>query len=185
MGKTLSTLMPEPAGNTKVRVLMLGLDAPGKTSILYRLLTGRFCTTCATIGYNTETVPYNNMQFELCDVGGAHGARRLWYHYFGDMLGVIFVIDSNDRERMSEARDELRRLMNEDVFYERDIPVLVLANKQDLPNAMTQDEVAEKLGLYSERHIRWTVMPSCAKTGEGLFEGLNWLCESIKVRRRS
>ncbi|KAJ1945139.1 Arf GTPase arf1, partial [Linderina pennispora] len=156
MGKPLSTLMPELAGSTKVRVLMFGLDAPGKTSILYRLHTGKFCSTCATIGYNTETVPYNNMQFELWDIGGGDKIRRLWYHYFADMQGVIFVIDSNDRERMSEARDELQRLMNEDVFYERDIPVLVFANKQDLPNAMAQDEVAEKLGLYSERHIRWT-----------------------------
>lgn len=82
-------------------------------------------------GFNVETVEYKNISFTVWDVGGQDKIRPLWRHYFQNTQGIIFVVDSNDRERVSEAREELQRMLNEDEL--RDALLLVFANKQDLP----------------------------------------------------
>jgi small GTP-binding protein len=78
-----------------------------------------------------ETVEYKNIQFTVWDVGGQDKIRPLWRHYFQNTQGIIFVVDSNDRDRVVEAREELQRMLNEDEL--RDALLLVFANKQDLP----------------------------------------------------
>lgn len=82
-------------------------------------------------GFNVETVEYKNIQFTVWDVGGQDKIRPLWRHYFQNTQGIIFVVDSNDRDRIVEAREELQRMLNEDEL--RDALLLVFANKQDLP----------------------------------------------------
>ncbi len=109
---------------------MVGLDAAGKTTILYKLKLGEIVTTIPTIGFNVETVEYKNINFTVWDVGGQDKIRPLWRHYFQNTQGLIFVVDSNDRDRAAEARDELHRMLNEDEL--RDAVLLVFANKQVL-----------------------------------------------------
>ena len=87
--------------------------------------------TSALSGFNVETVEYKNIQFTVWDVGGQDKIRPLWRHYFQNTQGIIFVVDSNDRDRVVEAREELQRMLNEDEL--RDALLLVFANKQDLP----------------------------------------------------
>lgn len=125
----------------------VGLDAAGKTTILYKLKLGEIVTTIPTIGFNVETVEYKNICFTVWDVGGQDKIRPLWRHYFQNTQGLIFVVDSNDRERVVEAERELHNMLNEDEL--RDAVVLVFANKQDLPNAMSAAELTEKLRLNS------------------------------------
>ena len=83
------------------------------------------------IGFNVETVEYKNIHFTVWDVGGQDKIRPLWRHYYQNTQGIIFVVDSNDRDRIVEAREELQRMLNEDEL--RDALLLVFANKQDLP----------------------------------------------------
>jgi ADP-ribosylation factor protein 1 len=90
------------------------------------------------------------------------------------------VIDSNDRDRIGEARDELHRMLNEDEL--RDALLLVFANKQDLPNAMNAAEITDKLGLQSLRQRQWFIQATCATSGDGLYEGLEWLSTNLKKR---
>jgi ADP-ribosylation factor protein 6 len=104
------------------------------------------------------------------DVGGQDKIRPLWRHYFSGTQGLIFVIDSNDRARIDEARQELHRIILDREMKEA--LLLVFANKQDIPGAMTPTEVTEKLRLTQLKERMWYVVPSCATTGEGLFEGL-------------
>eukprot|EP00116_Pleurobrachia_bachei_P006621 sb/3466883/ len=115
-------------GKKEMRILMVGLDASGKTTILYKLKLGEIVTTIPTIGFNVETVEYKNISFTVWDVGGQDKIRPLWRHYFQNTQGLIFVIDSNDRERIGEARDELNKMLNEDEL--RDAVLLCFANKQ-------------------------------------------------------
>lgn len=119
-----------------------------------------------------------NISFTVWDVGGQDKIRPLWRHYFQNTQGLIFVIDSNDRERMGEARDELSRMLNEDEL--RDAVLLIFANKQDLPNAMTAAEITDKLGLHSLRGKNWYIQSTCATNGNGLYEGLDWLSNQLK-----
>merc|ERR1712187_928278 len=120
----------------------VGLDAAGKTTILYKLKIGEVVTTIPTIGFNVETVEYKNINFTVWDIGGQDKIRKLWRYYYNNTQGVIFVVDSNDRDRMEEAREELTRMMKDEMH---DAALLVFANKQDLPNSTTSAEVAEKL----------------------------------------
>ena len=163
------------------RILMVGLDAAGKTTILYKLKLGEIVTTIPTIGFNVETVEYKNISFTVWDVGGQDKIRPLWRHYYQNTQGLIFVIDSNDRDRVEDAREELQRMLNEDEL--RDAVLLVFANKQDLPNAMPCAEITDKLGLNSLRQRHWYIQSTCATSGEGLYEGLDWLSNNIATKR--
>lgn len=180
MGGQLSKVMSKIFGSKEMRLLMLGLDAAGKTTILYKLKLGQDVTTIPTVGFNVETVTYKNVKFNVWDVGGQDKIRPLWRHYFQNTQGIIFVVDSNDRDRVPEAREELQRMLNEDEL--RDALLLVFANKQDLPNAMSVPEITDKLGLHSLRQRTWYIQSTCATSGDGLFEGLDWLANEIKQR---
>lgn len=178
MGLAFSKIFDKLWGKKEMRILMVGLDAAGKTTILYKLKLGEIVTTIPTIGFNVETVEYKNIQFTVWDVGGQDKIRPLWRHYFQNTQGIIFVVDSNDRDRVPEAREELQRMLNEDEL--RDALLLVFANKQDLPNAMSVAEITDKLGLHSLRQRTWYIQSTCATSGDGLFEGLDWLATEIK-----
>lgn len=158
-------------------------------------------SSCLSLGFNVETVEYKNISFTVWDVGGQDKIRPLWRHCklqfyllavehflihlvsfnlnitilsdFQNTQGIIFVVDSNDRERVSEAREELQRMLNEDEL--RDALLLVFANKQDLPNAMNAAEITDKLGLHSLRQRTWYIQATCATSGDGLYEGLEWV----------
>merc|ERR1712039_192330 len=159
----------------------VGLDAAGKTTVLYKLKLGEVVTTIPTIGFNVETVEYRNLSFTVWDVGGQDRIRKLWRHYYTGTNGIIYVVDSNDRDRTEDAREELTKMLHEDEM--REAVLLVLANKQDLPNAMTAAEVTEKLGLHTLRHSQWFIQSACATSGDGLYEGLDWLCRTLSSKR--
>ena len=177
MGGGFAKALAKLVGKKEMRILMVGLDAAGKTTILYKLKLGEIVTTIPTIGFNVETVEYKNISFTVWDVGGQDKIRPLWRHYYQNTQGLIFVVDSNDKDRVGEAHDELHRMLSEDEL--REAVVLVFANKQDLPNAMSVAEVTDKLGLHSLRNRKWYIQATCATSGEGLFEGLDWLSANI------
>lgn len=160
---------------------MVGLDAAGKTTILYKMKLGEVVTTIPTIGFNVETVEYRNINFTVWDVGGQDKIRPLWRHYYQGTQGLIFVVDSNDRDRVEEAAEELRKMLNEDEM--RDASLLVFANKQDLPNAMPVETVTEKLGLQQLRARQWYIQSTCATTGDGIYEGFHWLTQVVGSKK--
>jgi GTPase SAR1 family protein len=177
---------------------MVGLDAAGKTTILYKLKLGDVVSTIPTIGFNVENVEYKNLNFNVWDVGGQDKIRPLWKYYYHGSHAIIFVIDSNDVERIDpismekafqkgkvsgeslskSAAEELEKLLGEDEL--RDAALLVLANKQDLPHSMSVSEITEKLGLNRIRNRPWYIQGCCATTGDGLYEGLDWLANTLK-----
>jgi len=177
MGLAFTKIWTRLMGKQEMRILMVGLDAAGKTTILYKLKLGEVVTTIPTIGFNVETVEYKNLSFTVWDVGGQDKIRPLWRHYYQGTNGLIYVVDSNDRDRVEDAREELTKMLNEDEM--RDAVLLVFANKQDLPNAMPAAEVTEKLGLHNLRSRQWYIQSACATTGDGLYEGLDWLSRTL------
>ena len=176
MGLTFSNIFHRFFGKENMRILMVGLDAAGKTTILYKLKLGDVVTTIPTIGFNVESVEYKNINFTVWDVGGQDKIRPLWRHYFTNTQGLIFVVDSSDKDRIIEARDELQKMLSEEEL--RDTVVLIFANKQDLPHAMTAAELTENLQLNKVRKS-WYVQPTVGTQGTGLYEGLDWLAENM------
>jgi len=183
MGMMFSSLWDRLGASKKdMRILMVGLDAAGKTTVLYKIKLGESVTTIPTIGFNVETVTYKNTNLTVWDVGGQDKIRPLWRHYYQNTQGLIFVVDSNDRERIGTAHEELSRILAEDEM--KDAAVLIYANKQDLPNAMNAQEVQDKLRLQDMgKHRQWFIQTCCATTGDGLFEGLDWLTATLAARK--
>uniref|UniRef100_H2Z0R8 ADP-ribosylation factor 6 n=1 Tax=Ciona savignyi TaxID=51511 RepID=H2Z0R8_CIOSA len=174
MGNMLGRLF----GNKEMRLLMLGLDAAGKTTILYKLKLDQAVTTIPTVGFNVETIVYKKTRFNVWDVGGQDKIRPLWRHYYTGTQGLIFVIDCADVDRIEEAKNELHRIINDREM--RDAVILIFANKQDLPDAMKPCELQNRLGLTNIRDRNWFVQPSCATRGDGLEDGLRWLMANQK-----
>lgn len=154
---------------------MLGLDAAGKTTVLYKLKLDQPVTAIPTVGFNVETVTYKNVNFGIWDVGGQDKIRPLWRHYYTGTQGLIYVIDASDRERVDEAKQELYRIAMDRGMS--DVPILIFANKQDMPNAMKPQEIQRRLELDQGplKQRNWLVQPSTATTGDGIYEGLSWL----------
>jgi small GTP-binding protein len=177
MGSLFSKVWQRMVGTREMRILMVGLDAAGKTTILYKLKLGEVVNTIPTIGFNVETVEYKNISFNVWDVGGQDKIRLLWRHYYTNTQGLIYVVDSNDRERIEENREELHKMLAEEEL--REAVLLVFANKQDLPGALTCPEITDKLGLHTIRGRTWFIQSTCAVRGDGLYEGLDWLSKSV------
>ena len=128
----------------EARILMLGLDAAGKTTILFKLKLGEVVTSVPTIGFNVETVEFKNCKFNVWDVGGQDKIRGMWRHYYQNTEGLIYVVDSSDKERLNIAKEELHKMLAEEEL--KDTVLLVLANKQDI-KVMSLEEIVQGLDL--------------------------------------
>ncbi|OWF52170.1 ADP-ribosylation factor-like [Mizuhopecten yessoensis] len=180
----LADVMQSFSGGPPSRILMLGLDAAGKTTVLYKVKLNEKVSTIPTIGFNVEEVsPCKGVSFTVWDVGGQDKLRPLWKVYFQNTEGLIYVVDSNDRERINEARDELSNILDDDEM--RGVPVVVLANKQDLPYAMNTSEVADRMGLTKLTDRKWFVQGACATNGAGLFEGMKEMARLTKENKKN
>ncbi|EAQ85593.1 hypothetical protein CHGG_06846 [Chaetomium globosum CBS 148.51] len=157
---SISSLFGKLFGSKEVRILMLGLDAAGKTTILYKLKLNQTMTTIPTVGFNVEAFTYKNIKFNMWDVGGQDKIRPLWRHYYSDV------------------KTELHRILND--LEMSDCLLLVFANKQDLKGAMDCQTITTKLELSKLGERPWFVQPAIATEGEGLTEGFGWLSENIK-----
>lgn len=165
---------------TEHRALFVGLDSSGRTTALYKMKLGEVVQTIPTIGFNVETVARGKELLTVWDVGGCDKIRPLWRHYYQGTDAVVFFVDAADRDRIEDAVEEFWKLMGEDEL--KNAVVLVFANKQDLANALTSDEVAQMIGLerLNGRH-RWRILPACAPTGDGLFDGVDWILATLAL----
>lgn len=182
----LTTFESSSQESSESRILMLGLDSAGKTTILYKIKLNKIVSTIPTIGFNVETVsPVKGVTFTVWDLGGQEKVRPLWKHYFIDIEGLVYVVDSDDRERILESREELFGILNSDENHEmRGVPVVVIANKQDLPNGLSTSKVADLMSLHKLTSRKWHIQAACAKTGEGIFEAMKELSSMVKEYKK-
>ena len=165
------------------KILMLGLDAAGKTTVLYKLKLNETVSTIPTIGFNVETVqPVKNVSFTVWDVGGQDKIRPLWRHYFIGCEGLIYVVDSSDNSRFAEAQNELEWILDSDEMA--GVPLVILANKQDLPQAVSPADLAGKLGLDKVRNRKWHIQGTSALSGEGVYQAMQELSTLVKEFQR-
>lgn len=158
---------------------MIGLDGAGKTTILYRFKLNETLTTIPTVGFNVETLsPMKGLTLTVWDMGGQDRMRPLWRMYLRGTDGVIFVVDSADRERIPEAREELMRVL--DTQEMKHVPLVVIANKQDLRGALDTDQLSKWLGLNDMHSRRWIIQDACATSGHGICESMESLAKLVK-----
>ncbi|XP_009880695.1 PREDICTED: ADP-ribosylation factor-like protein 11 [Charadrius vociferus] len=165
------------------RVVMLGLDFAGKSTLLYKLKSGRAVETCPTVGFNVESLQTPcRISFTLWDVGGQGSLRASWPDYLEDTKTLIFVLDSTDTARLPEAAAALEEALSHPSMA--GVPVLLLANKQEVPGALAPTELGERLARGQLVGRRWVLQGCSAHTGEGLQEALAILGELLRAKRR-
>ncbi|XP_039372925.1 putative ADP-ribosylation factor-like protein 5C isoform X2 [Lepidochelys kempii] len=169
MGQLFAKLM-SIFGSQEHKVIIVGLDNAGKTTILYQFLMNEVVHTSPTIGSNVEEIILRKTHFLMWDIGGQETLRSTWNTYYSNTEFVILVIDSTDRERLTVTKEELYKMLAHE-----NAAVLIFANKQDVKNSMTTSEISKFLTLSSIKDHPWHIQGCCALTGEGLPAGLEWM----------
>lgn len=164
----------------EMRLLMLGLDNAGKTTILKKFNGEDVSTISPTLGFNIKTLEHRGFKLNIWDVGGQKSLRSYWRNYFESTDGLVWVVDSADRLRLEDCKQELSSLLLEERLA--GATLLVFANKQDLPGALSKEAIQEALGLDDIKTHHWCIIGCSAVTGENLLMGVDWLLDDIAAR---
>ncbi|ORZ02199.1 ADP-ribosylation factor family-domain-containing protein [Syncephalastrum racemosum] len=177
MGIVFSSLWQRLFSKAEVKIIIVGLDNAGKTTILYKLLMNQIVITTPTIGSNVEEYVYKNIRFVMWDIAGQETLRPSWKTYYVDTQTVIMVIDSTDAARLHIAKHELHQMMESEQL--KNASLLVFANKQDAKGALNAAKISDALSLSSLKDRQWHIQACSALSGEGLHEGLDWIVHQI------
>lgn len=177
----LSILKKMKKNDNEARLLVLGLDNAGKTTILKKLSDEDIQNIQPTQGFNIKSLIHDGFKLNVWDIGGQQSIRSYWSNYYEATDTLVYVVDSSDRKRLEECSDQLKELLEEEKLL--GVPVMVFANKQDLLNACEPTEIAQALNLESIRDRAWSIQACSAKTGEGLQEGMEWVVQNIDKKQ--
>eukprot|EP00917_Polyrhabdina_sp_WS-2016_P013713 GHVP01030040.1.p1 GENE.GHVP01030040.1~~GHVP01030040.1.p1 ORF type:complete len:190 (+),score=20.96 GHVP01030040.1:85-654(+) len=172
-------------GSRETRILILGLDNAGKTTILKRLKSPsntenelEIIHTVPTIGFNLETLNFKGLTLNLWDLGGQTSIRPYWRCYFRNTAAICFVVDAADPDRLLEASRELTFLLKEADL--KGSPLLILSNKHDLPGTVKSVELSKTLEVTKIHDREWRLFEISGLRSEGIDEGLTWLVDALK-----
>ena len=184
MGFILSKIIEFFSRNrNNFKILILGMQNAGKTTILYRLSLGQLVKTTPTIGSNVEEINYDNVKFQAWDLGGQESTRSVWDVYYMNTDAVVYVIDSQDDEYYEESKLQFHKLLNNQML--KSTIILILANKQDKPGAKNVNKLIEDYELDKIKDHMWHIQPCSALKGEGLIIGIKWLSEQLVYRGKN
>ncbi|XP_036419352.1 ADP-ribosylation factor-like protein 11 [Colossoma macropomum] len=162
------------------QVVLMGLDSAGKSTLLYRIHRGVVMQTSPTIGFNVVTLELDKKTvFTVWDIGGQGSMRANWKYYLENCEALVFVVDAGDRTRMEEAKTALKKVLSDHNMA--DIPLMVLANKSDLPDAMTVSEVSKQLDMDSYKDRVWEIQACSALRGQGLQQAFQSVAKLIQT----
>ncbi|KAK9468859.1 ADP-ribosylation factor family-domain-containing protein [Lipomyces arxii] len=181
----LTTLRKQKLKDREMRILMLGLDNAGKTTIVKHILGEDVKEVSPTLGFNIRTVPWNEYSLIIWDVGGQSSLRPFWRNYFEKTDAIIWVVDATALDRLQDCKTELDNIMQEDRLTGAGL--LVLVNKIDAISDPDEREavikiVTNKLQIDQIKNHTCKIVPCSAYTGENLTDGLSWAVNEVKNR---
>lgn len=170
-------------GKKKVRIVVVGLDNSGKTTVLNALKPKKASLeTVPTVGFSTEEFQKHGINFCAFDMSGQSRYRNLWEHYYGDVEGIIVVVDASDKLRFAVVKDEMESMLQDERVKEKKIPLLFLCNKMDLPTASSPKEVMDALQLENISDRPWHIAPCDALKSEGVEDATKWLADAMQLK---
>ena len=165
------------------RVLILGLDGAGKTTLMYLLKYKELITTLPTVGFNIEELFIaRKLKVRLWDVGGHIKVRHLWTHYYMTTAGIIYVVDSSCKERMKESKEEFYKILKHPDVKEN-VPILIFANKMELEGGLSVDDIIELFEFKKFVSNPWCVQNCSTYTQEGVWKGIQVFSDMIKFNK--
>ncbi|KAG4027568.1 hypothetical protein MFRU_029g00910 [Monilinia fructicola] len=176
----LSVLRKARLKDKEMRILMLGLDNAGKTTIVKKIMGEDVNTVSPTLGFIIKTIEHDGYKLNIWDVGGQKTLRSYWRNYFEKTDALIWVVDATDRLRIEDCKEELHALLQEERLSGASL--LVFANKTDVNGCMKETEIQEMLELDAIRTHKWHIINCSAITGKNLKEGLAWVVQDSKER---
>uniref|UniRef100_H3A466 ADP-ribosylation factor-like protein 6 n=1 Tax=Latimeria chalumnae TaxID=7897 RepID=H3A466_LATCH len=171
-----------------LRTLQIGLDNAGKTTILKKFNGEDIDTISPTLGFNIKTLEHRNFKLNIWDVGGQKSLRSYWRNYFESTDGLIWVVDSADRLRLEDCKQELSGLLLEEdtaspIAGGFLINFINTATRQDTEEAKWKKDPGKRaLDLDSIKTHHWCIQGCSAVTGEHLLTGIDWLMDDISSR---
>ncbi|KAI5285186.1 ADP-ribosylation factor-like protein 2 [Ascosphaera acerosa] len=206
----LSILRKARLKDRELRVLMLGLDNAGKTTIVKRIMKEDVMTVSPTLGFIIKAIDFEGYKLNIWDVGGQKTLRSYWRNYFEKTDALIWVVDATDRLRVQDCQQELAGLLLEERLMGSSL--LIFLNKVDVEGCMTVQEIREVgwrlsspaasrrmladvpipprpifpnglqgLKLDDIKTHSWTILPCSAMTGQNLTAGLEWVVQDAKI----
>ncbi|KAL4429469.1 hypothetical protein ABPG74_001314 [Tetrahymena malaccensis] len=171
------------------KILFLGLDNAGKTTLLRRLKDGRLVQHDPTLGSHTEELVLGNVRFKAFDLGGHEAVRKTWKNYFASIDGIVYLVDSSDRARFEESKVEFNKIIQTKELEK--VPIVILGNKIDIQGAASEDELRINFGLANSSQIgiekiteidgRPIELFMCSVSKKmGYAEGFQWLSKFLK-----
>ncbi|BBN06877.1 ADP-ribosylation factor-like protein 2 [Marchantia polymorpha subsp. ruderalis] len=165
----------------EMRILMVGLDNAGKTTIVKRINGEDTSGISPTLGFNIKTMQFKSYRVNIWDVGGQKTLRSYWRNYYEQTDGMVWVVDSSDIRRLQDCREELHGLLQEEKLMGASL--LIFANKQDLKGSLSPEDIAKVLDLgLMDKSRHWQIVGCSAVTGKGLLDGFDWLVSDIGSR---
>ncbi|KAL7754366.1 ADP-ribosylation factor-like protein 6 [Sorochytrium milnesiophthora] len=171
----------------QVNILMVGLDNSGKTSIINALKSSHSPSTAVdasdivpTVGFSVDSTRFGSLNLTVFDMSGHGRYRDLWQHYYADVQGIVFVFDMSDASRLAVVKEELMLMLQHELVSSSRMPLLLLANKIDLPAEQLMDlaQVTDVLGLDVIKDHNWHICPCSALAGVGIEPGFDWLADT-------
>ncbi|KAG6068272.1 ADP-ribosylation factor-like protein 2 [Claviceps aff. humidiphila group G2b] len=172
----LSILRKARLKDKEMRILMLGLDNAGKTTIVKKIMGEDVHTVSPTLGFIIKTIDYDG----IGDVGGQKTLRSYWRNYFEKTDALIWVVDATDRLRIQDCKEELHGLLLEERLSGASL--LIFSNKTDVEGCMDEHDIRTALKLDEIRSHQWHILRCSAMTGKNLQEGLSWVVADAKKR---
>ena len=168
-------------GKKKAKIIIVGLDNSGKTTIINYLKPPKetLSEVTPTVGFKVESFKQEKVNFTCFDMSGQGTYRSLWQEYYQEAQGVIFVIDASEEIRFAVSKTELEYMLDDPGIRDRSVPILFFANKKDLPKARSEAEIAEDFELDRISDRDWNIQASNAISGEGISEGIDWLAKRL------
>jgi ADP-ribosylation factor-like protein 2 len=164
----------------EMRILFLGLDNAGKSSVIKAFIGESIDDLSPTLGFEIKTVECQGYRLSCWDVGGQMTIRAYWRNYFEATDGVVWVVDSTDRERLALCKRELDSILQQERLASASL--LIFANKQDIGGALPPTEIRDALDLDRIQRRHWSIVPCSAATRAGVEDGIAWLVSDIGSR---
>ncbi|KAF9908073.1 ADP-ribosylation factor-like protein 8B [Lobosporangium transversale] len=164
---------------TEMELTLVGLQNSGKTTLVNVIASGQFSEDMIpTVGFNMRKVTKGNVTMKLWDIGGQPRFRSMWERYCRGVNAIVFVLDSADHDKLDAARTELRNLLDKPQLAT--IPVLVLGNKNDLPGALSVEQIIEAMNLKHIASREVSCYSISAKNQVNIDVTLQWLIKKGK-----